>query len=60
MTETAILTWLAEQKSAMIDALREMVDTDGGSYDKAGVDAVGAQVARFMESHGIPVQTLPK
>ena len=60
MTETAILTWLADQKGAMIDALREMVDTDGGSYDKAGVDAVGAQVARFMASHGISVQTLPQ
>jgi len=60
MTETAILAWLADQKGAMIDALREMVDTDGGSYDKAGVDAVGAQVARFMASQGIPVQTLPQ
>ena len=34
----------------MLDALREMVDTDGGTYDKAGVDAVGAQVRRFLRS----------
>jgi glutamate carboxypeptidase len=59
-TETQITAWLAQQKDAMVGALREMVDTDGGSYDKAGVDAVGAQVARFLEGHGIPVQTLPQ
>lgn len=58
--EQQILDWLATQRGAMIDALREMVDTDGGSYDKAGVDAVGAQVARFCAAHGIPVQTVPQ
>jgi glutamate carboxypeptidase len=58
--ETQILTWLSEQREAMVATLRAMVDTDGGSYDKAGVDAVGTQVAGFLESHGIPVQTLPQ
>ncbi len=57
-TESALLAWLAGQEEAMIATLRDMVNTDGGSYDKAGVDAVGAQVARFMASHGIPVETL--
>jgi glutamate carboxypeptidase len=56
--EQRILDWLAANKGAMLDALREMVDTDGGSYDKAGVDAVGAQVARFMAAHDIPVETV--
>jgi glutamate carboxypeptidase len=60
MAERDILDWLASQRGAMIEALREMVDTDGGSYDKAGVDAVGAQIARFLEGHGIAVQTLPQ
>ena len=58
-TETAIIAWLATQRDAMVAALREMVDTDGGSYDKAGVDAVGAQIARFLSGHGIPVETIP-
>jgi glutamate carboxypeptidase len=58
--EAEILAWLATQKGAMLDALREMVDTDGGSYDKEGVDRVGAQVARFMAANGIPVETLPQ
>jgi glutamate carboxypeptidase len=56
--EQQILDWLASQQGAMLDALREMVDTDGGSYDKQGVDAVGAQVSRFLGGHGIPVETL--
>ena len=57
--DTAITAWLATQEGAMLDLLRAMVDTDGGSYDKAGVDAVGALVARFCAGHGIPVETIP-
>lgn len=56
--EQQILDWLAQQKQAMIATLREMVDTDGGSYDKAGVDAVGAQVARFMAANGIRLEVV--
>jgi glutamate carboxypeptidase len=59
-TETDIINWLSTQREPMIQALREMVDTDGGSYDKEGVDKVGAQVARFMAAQGIPVETLPQ
>jgi len=58
--EQQITAWLASQHDAMVATLRAMVDTDGGSYDKAGVDAVGAIVARFMAEHDIPVQTLPQ
>ncbi len=58
-TETLVTDWLAGQRDAMLAALRAMVDTDGGSYDKAGVDAVGAQVARFLGAHGIAVETIP-
>lgn len=58
--EALIVEWLGSQRDAMLDELREMVDTDGGSYDKAGVDAVGAQVRRFLEAQGIPVETVPR
>jgi glutamate carboxypeptidase len=58
--ETEITAWLAAQKEAMIAELRQMVDTDGGSYDKAGVDAVGAQIARFCAAHDIPTQSVPQ
>ena len=58
--EALIVEWLGAQQDAMLDVLREMVDTDGGSYDKAGVDAVGAQVRRFLEGQGVPVETVPR
>ena len=58
--EHPITAWLADQQDAMVAVLRAMVDTDGGSYDKAGVDAVGAIAARFMAQHGIPVEVLPQ
>ena len=57
-SESEILSWLATQQEAMVATLREMVDTDGGSYDKEGVDKVGAQVRRFMEAQGIPTETI--
>ena len=57
-TETQITEWLATQQQAMVDELQAMVNTDGGSYDKAGVDAVGAIVRNFCESHGLNVETV--
>ena len=56
--EAAITAWLATQGDAMLTELADMVNTDGGSYDKAGVDRVGAQVRGFMDRHGIPVETV--
>ncbi len=56
--ETQITDWLATQQQAMLDQLQAMVNTDGGSYDKAGVDAVGAIVKNFCESHGLNVETV--
>ena len=52
-TETLVLNWLAAQKDAMLDLVRALVDIDSGSYDKAGVDAVGARLRAFLAEHGI-------
>ena len=60
MSEQQITAWLATQQDAMVALLREMVDIDSGSYNKPGIDAVGAVVRRFLESHGHPVETLPQ
>ena len=57
--EAAITDWLATQKQAMLDLLERLVNTDSGSYDKPGVDAVGAQIKAFFDSHGIAVETIP-
>jgi glutamate carboxypeptidase len=54
MSEAQITQWLASQKQAMIDLLRDVVNIDSGSYDKEGVDAVGARFERHFAEHGIP------
>src|SRR5688572_28850122 len=57
--EQAILDWLAGERSAMMGLLEELVNIDGGSYDKAGVDQVGARLRAFFEDHGIGCETVP-
>lgn len=56
--ESQITQWLATQQDAMVALLRDMVDIDSGSYNKPGIDAVGAVVQRFLGEQGIPVETL--
>jgi glutamate carboxypeptidase len=53
VTESTITAWLASQKQPMIDLLSEVVNIDSGSYDKPGVDAVGARFEQFFAEHGI-------
>jgi len=52
-TETLVLDWLAARRDAMLDLVRTLVDIDSGSYDKAGVDAVGARLRAFLAEHGV-------
>jgi len=59
-TADDIATWLGSQQGAMIALLREMVDIDSGSYNKPGIDAVGGAIRRFLESHGLTVETMPQ
>lgn len=60
MPDSEITTWLGGQQAAMTALLRDMVDIDSGSYNKAGIDAVGAVISRFLASHGLAVETLPQ
>ena len=55
-TEPQIIAWLASQQQAMIDLLRETVDIDSGSYNKPGIDAVGAAIERWLASQDIPTE----
>ncbi len=59
-TDEPVITWLAGQQSAMIGLLRELVEIDSGSHNKPGTDAVGAVLRRFLEDHGIAVETIPQ
>ncbi|MBO1076493.1 M20 family metallopeptidase [Roseomonas marmotae] len=58
--ETRITEWLATQQDAMLAELEAMVNIDGGSYDKAGVDAVGERVRAFLARHDVAVEVLPQ
>ena len=58
-TETLVLDWLAAQKDAMLDLVRALVDIDSGSYDKAGVDAVGVRLRAFLAEHGVAFSVVP-
>ncbi len=56
--EGDILEWLGTQQGAMLNLLEEIVNIDGGSYDKAGVDAVGVRLRQFLEGEGIACETI--
>src|SRR5438552_7333897 len=56
--EGEILEWLGTQQGAMLGLLEDLVNIDGGSYDKAGVDAVGVRIRAFLESHDIACETI--
>src|SRR4051812_14962865 len=56
--EKAVVEWLGTQKGAMLTLLEDIVNIDGGSYDKAGVDAVGARLRQFLEEQGIACESV--
>jgi glutamate carboxypeptidase len=58
-TDQAILDWLSGQRAAMLALLEILVNTDSGSYDKAGVDAVGDHIRRFLGDNGIASEATP-
>ena len=54
-----IIEWLDRQQDNMLALLKDLVDIDSNSFDKAGVDRVGARLVSFFESHEIPHETVP-
>ena len=57
--EQSILDWLGGQRDAMLALLQTLVNTDSGSYDKPGVDAVGGHIREFLDQHGIASEVTP-
>jgi glutamate carboxypeptidase len=51
--EAKITEWLASQEEAMLALLRDAVNIDSGSTDKAGVDAVGQLFIDFLEQQDL-------
>lgn len=58
-TEARVLEWLAGQEPAMLALLEEVVNIDSGSYDKAGVDAVGQRFVNFYTERGMVARVEP-
>ena len=55
-----IRSWLSDQRAAMLSLMEKVVNIDSGSYDKAGVDAVGEAFEEFFREHDIEVERLPQ
>ena len=55
-----IRSWLSDQRAAMLSLMEKVVNIDSGSYDKAGVDAVGEVFEAFFREHDIEVECLPQ
>ena len=58
-SERQILEWLAGQRGPMLALLETLVNTDSGSYDKAGVDAVGDHIRRFLDANEVATDVTP-
>lgn len=56
--ERNVLDWLASQYPTMVELMAALVDTDSGSHDKVGVDAVVEQLRRHLEGRGIATRTI--
>ena len=59
VAEHNVVNWLADRREAMVSLLAELVNTDSGTYDKAGVDAAGEPLRRFFEVAGLATEILP-
>ena len=57
--EKQICDWLAANAGAMLGLIEEVVNIDSGSYDKAGVDAVGDRFIRHFQERGLVTRIEP-
>lgn len=58
-TKAQIVKWLADSEPDMLELLERLVNIDSWSYDKAGVDRVGEEIASFLAAHDIDVTRIP-
>jgi glutamate carboxypeptidase len=56
--EAEVLDWLAQQYEPMVALLGQLVDTDSGSYDRAGVARAGEILRAHLEAHGLAVELI--
>ena len=58
--EAELLRYVDDHVPEMLATLERLVTIDSGTYDKAGVDAVGALMARALDELGFEVTRLPQ
>ncbi|MGI9434719.1 MAG: M20 family metallopeptidase [Geminicoccaceae bacterium] len=54
------MNWLDDQRPAMVDLLGKIVNIDSGSYDHAGVDAVGEAIRAHLDERGMVTEIIPR
>ncbi|MET3662420.1 M20 family metallopeptidase [Aquamicrobium ahrensii] len=52
-SEKMLAGWFDTRRMAMIELLRDLVNTDSHTHDKQGVDAVTGQIQHFLDSCGM-------
>lgn len=57
--EARILAWLDAHEQEMLELLEKVVNTESGSYNKAGVDKVGNIFREHLEAAGISTTVFP-
>ena len=60
MLEPSLTEYLEGKEPFMLSLLRELVEIESGSSDKAGVDRAGAFMARQLERVGMKVESYPQ
>src|SRR3979411_673753 len=51
--ERKVVEWIADERAATLGLIEALVNTDSGSFDKAGVDAAGGRIRGFLAARGI-------
>ena len=54
-----LLDWLDTQEDNMVTLLKDLVNIDSNSFDKAGVDRVADRLGEFFDEQSIPFETIP-
>jgi len=57
--ERKLVDWIAGERAAILGLIEALVNTDSGSYDKAGVDAAGARIREFLRERGVASDVVP-
>lgn len=58
ISEKMVAAWFERRRSDMVDLMRDLVNTDSHTHDKAGVDDVVDQIRNFLETAGVETRLI--